>query len=146
LVGLDVEVVSAASPLVQAVYLALSYFIATHLGKSMSETNGPGDVDVSTWFSQPEAPMQDPVFWLWFGVALLFVISGWWSALNDGNISPFHPIAWFLFGCGGIATLVLFPLNRPMGWLSLTYVIAAALSLYMPNYCAKSWWKRLQVA
>jgi hypothetical protein len=132
-----------ATPVVQAVYLALSYFIATHLNKAISETEGPADVDVSTWFSPPESPMQDPVFWMWFAVAVALVASGWWSALGMyGEITPFHPIAWFLFACGGVAIPILLYVNEQMGWLSLIYVGTAIFSLYMPKSCVKVWQER----
>jgi hypothetical protein len=123
-------------------YLTLSYFIASHLQKSIAETAGPASVDVSTWFSPAESPMQDPLFWLWLVTACLLVASGWWSALNDGEITLFHPIGWFLFSCGGIATLIMFLLNKQLGWLSLTYVVSAVLSQYLPGRGVESWRKR----
>ncbi|WP_320067660.1 hypothetical protein [Micromonospora sp. RTGN7] len=128
------------TPIVQAAYLALSYFIGSHLNKSVSESEGPGDVDVATWFAPPADPLRDWVFWFWFVVAVLLVVSGWLSPLSfDGDATPFHPVAWFMFCCGGVATLVLFAANRQLGWLSLIYVLLAVFSLYLPRSCVKSW-------
>lgn len=127
---------------VQTVYLSLSYFIAAHLQNAMAQAAGPASIDVSTWFSPADSPMQDPVFWLWFVTSALLIVSGWWSALNDGEITVFHPIGWFLFCSGGIATLVMFLLNEQMGWFSLVYVVSAVLSQYLPGRGVVSWRKR----
>ncbi|MDA5280185.1 hypothetical protein ACWGHM_01130 [Streptomyces sp. NPDC054904] len=129
--------------LVQAVYLGLSFFVAGHLNHTIRETEGPGDVDLTTWFTPPADPLGDPVFWMWFTVAGILVWCGWWSGVGmDGDITPFHPVAWFLFACGGVAVLVLLPVHREMGVLALVYVVSAVLSLYLPRSCTRVWGRR----
>jgi hypothetical protein len=131
---------SLVTPLVQAVYLALSYFIAAHLEPAIRETEGPADVDVTTWLAPADDPTQSPSFWIWFAVALLLVASGWWSALGMyGEITPFHPIAWFLFCCGAVTVPLLLLLNKAMALLGLVYLVTAVLALYLPRTCAQAW-------
>lgn len=127
------------TPLVQAVYLALSYFIAARLEPAMSKYEGPADVDVTTWLTPAADPTGTPTFWIWFTVALLLVASGWWSTGEIDGITPFHPIAWFLFACGAVAVPVLLMLNFEMALLTLVYVVTAVLALYLPRTCAEAW-------
>ncbi|MEU8779176.1 hypothetical protein [Streptomyces sp. NPDC048606] len=131
---------TVVTALVQTLYLALSYFIAGHLNHTFRESHGPADVDLTRWFVPPSDPLGDPVFWMWFTVAGILVLCGWWSGLGlDGDITPFHPVAWFLFSCGTVAVLILLPLHREMGLLALVYVVSAVLSLYLPRSCTRVW-------
>ncbi|WP_406461484.1 hypothetical protein OHB07_06960 [Streptomyces sp. NBC_00111] len=112
---------TALTPLARAVHLALSYFVAARL-------------------ERPHRHSGTPAFRIWFTAALLLVASGRWSAGDvTGGITPFRPIAWFLFACGTVAVPVLLLANREMALLALVHVVTGVLSLYLPRTCAASW-------
>ncbi|MER7486597.1 hypothetical protein ABTY20_12010 [Streptomyces sp. NPDC126497] len=135
---------AAVTPVVQAVYLALSYFIAAHLESAMRTYEGPADVDVAAWLAPADDATQSPVFWMWFTVGFLLVVSGWWGALDpQTETTPFHPIAWFLFSCGAFSVPVLLFLNQTMSILALVYVVTAFWALYLPRTCVRAWRTRV---
>lgn len=137
----------------QGSYLALSYFIGANIRESVSGTEGPADVDFAKWFSGPaSSPVTDPVFWVWFLVAVSMVAIGWASA-QDSTLEGLRAFTWLPLACGFVACFVPFivaaeepdPLTvermKVLGALIVAYEISALLSVYAPAICTAAWRK-----